>query len=147
MNNEKYLQNVFDKGLKYGPIIKQYFIEECKTLQISSTIQNKVIENVSKDDNFEITILEMQSILPALEKKITELLKHPDFNPFKEKLREKFPEQYGSQPFEYKGTTYYLYHKGREFYIDSQIYRLLNFKKLVEEHIKANIPLRYVFEQ
>ncbi len=69
MNNEKYLQNVFDKGLKYGPIIKQYFIEECKTLQISSTIQNKVIENVSKDDNFEITILEMQSILPALEKK------------------------------------------------------------------------------
>jgi len=147
MNNEKYLQNVFDKGLKYGPIIKQYFIEECKTLQISSTIQNKVIENVSKDDNFEITILEMQSILPALEKKIIELLKHPDFNPFKEKLREKFPEQYGSQPFEHKGTTYYLYHKGREFYIDSLIYRILNFKKLIEEHIKANIPLRYVFEK
>ena len=147
MNNEKYLQNVFDKGLNYGPIIKQYFIEECKTLQISSILQDKVIENVSKDKNFEITILEMQGILPALEEKIIELLKHPDFNPFKEKLREKFPEQYGSQPFEYKGITYYLYHKGREFYIDSLIYRMLNFKKLVEEHIKANIPLRYVFEQ
>ena len=80
-------------------------------------------------------------------KKIEDCLKHPDFNPFKEKLRERFPNQYGSQPFKYKETTYYLYHKGREFYIDSLIIKTLGFKELVEAHLKADKPLKYIYKK
>ncbi|WP_370895592.1 hypothetical protein [Chryseobacterium gossypii] len=147
MDRNKYLQKVFEKGLHYGPIIKQYFIEEYKSFPISSLLKSSIEKKISGNENFEINVTELQEILPTLDRRIEELLKHPDFNPFKEELRQQFPEQYGSQPFEFKGTTYYLYHKGREFYVDGLIYGALGFKKLIEDHIAANKPLRYVYKE
>jgi len=129
-----------------GPDLEQAY-NKYSVLDISTFLKETIKSRIYSKQNFDISISELQLIKPVFDKRIEELLKHPDFNPFKEKLREKFPEQYGSQPFEHKGTTYYLYHKGREFYIDSLIYSTLNFKELVEEHIKANKPLKYVFKQ
>ena len=145
MNRDKYLQNIFERGMQYGPIIKQYLIEEYKVLNFSSTFKNMIFENISRNQDFEILILEMQNIIPALENRIDELLNDKDFNPFKEELRKRYPVQYSSQPFEYKGTIYYLYSKG--FSIDSLISRTINFKNLVEEHINANMPLKYVYKE
>jgi hypothetical protein len=120
---------------------------EYSELKISSELKESIKQRIYVEQDFEITMQELQEILPTLDKRIEELLIHSDFNPFKEELRQRFPQQYGNQPFEYKGTTYYLYHKGREFYIDSLIYGVLGFKKLVEEYIKANKPLKYVYKK
>jgi hypothetical protein len=97
-------------------------------LQINTNLKESIKKRIDSKKDFEISVSELQLIVPSFDKRIEELLKHPDFNPFKEELRAKFPEQYGNQPFEYKRTTYYLYHKGREFYIDALIYGVLNLK-------------------
>ncbi|PKW20873.1 hypothetical protein [Flavobacterium lindanitolerans] len=99
-------------------------------LQINDSLKESIKKRIDSKKDFEISVSELKLIAPSFEKRIEELLKHP----FKEKLRLKYPEQYGSQPFVYNGTTYYLYHKGREFYIDGLIYKVLYFKKLVEEY-------------
>jgi hypothetical protein len=116
-------------------------------LKIKADLKDSIKNRIYAKNDFEITVQELQEILLNFDVQIENLLKHPDFNLFKEELRKRFPEQYGSQPFEFKGTTYYLYHKGREFYIDSLIYSALGFKKLIEEHISANKPLKYVFKE
>jgi hypothetical protein len=129
-----------------GPDLERAF-NRYSDLAINSILKESIKQRIYSEQDFEITMQELQEILPTLDKRIEELLKQPDFNPFKEELRQRFPQQYGNQPFEYKGTTYYLYHKGREFYIDSLIYGVLGFKKLVEEYIKANKPLKYVYKK
>jgi len=120
---------------------------EYSELDISLELKENIKQRIYAEQDFEVTVQELQQILPTLDKRIEELVKHPDFNPFKEELRKRYPEQYGSQPFKFKGTTYFLYHKGREFYVDSMIYGALGFKKLIEDHIAANKPLRYVYKE
>ena len=121
--------------------------ERFAILKLNSTIEESIKQRIYAEQDFEVTVQELQQILPTFDKRIEDLLKHPDFNPFKEELRQRYPEQYGSQPFKFKGTTYYLYHKGREFYVDSMIYGALGFKKLIEDHIIANKPLKYVYKE
>jgi len=121
--------------------------ERFAILKLNPAIEESIKQRIYAEQDFEVTVQELQQILPTLDKRIEELVKHPDFNPFKEELRKRYPEQYGSQPFKFKGTTYFLYHKGREFYVDSMIYGALGFKKLIEDHIAANKPLRYVYKE
>jgi hypothetical protein len=147
MNKVKYFQNIINNGIEYSTIMTNYLILEYNNIDINNNLRTKIKNSIAENSNFEIPISDFKPLLNALERRVEELLKHHDFNPFKEKLREQFPEQYGSQPFEYKGTTYYLYHKGREFYIDSLIYGVLGFKELIEEHIKSNKPLKYVYKE
>lgn len=120
---------------------------EYSELNISLELKENIKQRIYAEQDFEITVQELQQILPTFDKRIEELVKHPDFDPFKEELRQRYREQYGSQPFEFKGTTYYLYHKGREFYVDSIIYGVLGLKKLVEDHISVNKPLKYVYKE
>ncbi|WP_027381234.1 hypothetical protein [Chryseobacterium daeguense] len=121
--------------------------ERFAILKLNPAIEESIKQRIYAEQDFEVTGQELQQILPTLDKRIEELVKHPDFNPFKEELRKRYPEQYGSQPFKFKGTIYYLYHKGREFYVDNMIYGALGFKKLIEDHIAANKPLRYVYKE
>lgn len=139
---------IFDtkNKLNSGPDLEVAF-NRYSDLIISSGLKETLRQRIYAEQDFEVTVQELQQILPTLDKRIEELLKHPDFNPFKEELRQRYPEQYGSQPFKFKGTTYYLYHKGREFYVDSMIYGALGFKKLVEDHIAKNKPLKYVYKE
>lgn len=146
MIKEKYYQHIMKNGLEYGKIMTNYLILEYDNLNINDALKNKIKNNIAQNSNFEVPISDFNQLLNALENRVEKLLKHPDFNPFKEKLREQFPEQYGSHPFNFKGTTYYLYNKGREFYIDSLIVGALGFKELIEEHLKANRPLKYIYK-
>jgi len=116
-------------------------------LKIAPKLKEVIKQRIYSEKNFEIDVEKLQILIPALNQRIEELLKHSDFNPFKEELRERFPEQYGNEPFVYEGITYYLYNKGREFYIDSLIYNTLFFKELLEEHVKLNKPLKYVYKE
>ena len=147
MTKEKYFQYIINNGLEYGKIINNYLILEYNNLKINDFLKIKIKNNIEQNSNFEVPMIDFNQLLNALENRIEKLLNHPDFNPFKEKLRERFPDQYGSQPFKYKGTTYYLYHKGREFYIDNLIINTLGFKELVEAHLKANKPLKYIYKE
>jgi hypothetical protein len=112
-------------------------------LTIAEELKLDIKQRVYSEKDFEVNAVELQKILPCLDEKIEKLLMHPDFNPLKEELRQRFPEQYDNEPFEYKGHTYYLHSK--TFAIDSQIYRIAEFKELVIEHILANEPLKYRF--
>ncbi|UEQ75365.1 hypothetical protein [Chryseobacterium arthrosphaerae] len=135
-------KNKLVSGLDTERLFKEY-----SELGISLELKEDIKQRIYAEQDFEVTVQELQQILPTLDKRIEELVKHPDFNPFKEELRKRYPEQYGSQPFKFNGTTYYLYHKGREFYVDSLIYGVLGFKKLIKDHIAANKPLRYVYKE
>lgn len=146
MKKEKYYQLIINNGLEYGNVITNYLILEYENLEINSSLKNKIKNSVANKSNFDVPTSEFKFLLIALEKRIEILVNHSDFDPFKVKLREQFPEQYGSQTFNFKGTTYYLYNKGREFYIDSLIIKTLSFKELIEEHIKFNKPLKYFYK-
>ena len=116
-------------------------------LDFSVNLKQKIKDRIYLKKDFEITINELKEIIPAFEKKIDELLLHPDFNPFKEELRKKYSEQFSNLPLLRNNKTYYLYNKGREFYIDSLIYGLISFKKLIEELIESNKNLKYVYKK
>lgn len=116
-------------------------------LELTPNLKKSIKLRIDSKKDFEITIAEMKEIIFSLTKQVEQLLKHSDFNPFKEELRKRFPEQYGSMPFIYDGITYYLYTKGREFYIDSLIYTNQLFKKQLEEHILIEKPLKYIYKK
>lgn len=112
-------------------------------LQFKEMLKQKILSE--QEEDFQLEISDLRLIISAIEKKIEKLLKEPDFNPFKEELREFFPSQYSSYPFNFKGTTYYLYTKGSEFYIDS----LINDYKIrldyFTECINNNKVIKYEF--
>lgn len=143
----RYFKLVLEKGIEYNDILSNYFILNYKIIGLSHDFRNFIEESIEQKKDFELGVLDMKMIIELLDLKIPELLKHDDFNPFKEELRRRFPKQYGSQPFVYEGITYYLYNKGREFYIDSLICSTLSFKELLVEHIKINKPLKYVYKE
>ncbi|OXG04161.1 hypothetical protein BC749_102846 [Flavobacterium araucananum] len=116
-------------------------------LKIDPKLKEVIKQRIYSEKKFEIDVEILQILIPALNKRIEELLKHSDFNPFKEELRERFPEQYANEPFVYEGITYYLYNKGSEFYIDSLIHSTSFFKELLEQHVKINKPLKYFYKE
>lgn len=134
-------QNKFISGLD---LTRSY--NDFVDLEINLNLKESIKQRIYAEQDFELTVQELQQVVVSLDKRIKDLLKHPDFNPFKEELREKFPNQYGSQPFEFKGVTYYLYHKGKEFYVDSLIYGVIGFKKIIKDYVSANKPLKYIYK-
>ena len=116
-----------------------------KELEISTELKDKIKLNFETDSDFEINCSDLKKIKVAVEKSVDTIFKHNDFDPFKEKLRKRFPEQYGSDPITHKGITYYLYTKGREFYIDSLISSYLGHIELIDNLIKSNTPLKYYY--
>lgn len=145
MNKEKYLQLILEKGLSYGPIIKQYLIEDFADLNLPKTIENKIVKGANSKQDFEISISELKIIFLAVEKRINQLINDPNFNPFKTELRKKYPEQYGNDAFHYNGTTYYLYSKG--FEIDALISSMASFRNVIENHIKLNKSLKFIYKE
>ena len=145
MEKNKYIEKVLVHGIFYSNIVKHFFIEEINEFDLGYSLKVKILSKVNNKENFELPLKELNEILPVLDKKIEELLIHPDFNPYKEILREKFKEQYESYPFHFKGRTYYLYSK--TFPIDSLIERINDFKFVIKEHIKRQIQLKFVFKE
>lgn len=145
MENNKYIERILVHGIFYGNVIKHYFIEKINDLDLLDSFKEKILSKIKNKENFEITLKELNEILPVLDKKIEELLIHPDFDPQKETLRDKFKEQYESYPFHFKGKTYFLYSK--TFPIDSLIGRINDFKLLIKEHIKRQVQLKFIFKE
>lgn len=115
-------------------------------LDISKKLKQEIKDKIFLKKNFIIEIPILKILVHALEVKIEELLKHPDFDPFKEELRSRFPAQYSSYPFEYKGVIYYLYYIGRNFYIDNLISEYSKRSLIMKELIQLNEPLEYTFK-
>ena len=113
-------------------------------LNISGALKNSILQRINAELNFEINVSELQQLQLALEEKIDSLVIDVNFNPFKERLRRLYPLQYGSNPFVWKGTTYYLYTKLNA--IDSQISITENFLTHVHEFISQNKPMKYTFK-
>ncbi|MGG5210838.1 hypothetical protein ACQWU4_18110 [Chryseobacterium sp. MIQD13] len=145
MYKSKYLERILENGMYYNSILSQYLIYDYENLKISNLLKERIKTNVDSNQNFEIPLSEFSTIQIALDLRIEELLKHPDFDPFKEEKRKRFPEQYGNQPFEFHGKIYYLHTK--TFPVDSLIDRIIDFKELLEEHFKANKPLKYLYKE
>lgn len=120
--------------------IKETFLN----LNISSALKNSILQRIDAEADFEITVSEIQQLAPALSARIDELVVDPSFNPFKERLRQRNPVQFGSNPFIWKGVTYYLYSKTNP--IDSEINRTSDFLELIQEFINHNKPLKYIFK-
>lgn len=144
MEESKYLERVVKNGLFFGGILKHYFTENFNDLSLSKSLKEKIKIAINNKKDFEITLNEFPEILLSLDNEIDKLLKSPDFNPFKEELRRDFPEQYSDSPFVHKGKTYYLYSK--TFPIDSQIISIINFKELINFHIKKNYNLKFIYK-
>lgn len=144
MEQSKYLERAIKNGIFFGSILKHYFTENFNDLSLSISLKEKTKVAVNNKTDFEIILAEFPEILLSLDDEIDKLLKSPDFNPFKEELRRNFPEQYSDYPFVYKGKTYYLYSK--TFPIDSQIISIINFKELINFHIKKNLNLKFVYK-
>lgn len=138
---------VLERGIEYNEILSNFFILNYKILGLTVDFESFIEESIKHGKDFELEIPDMEKIVELLDLKIPKFLNHKDFNPFKEELRSKFPEQYGSQPFVHNGITFYLYTKGREFYIDSLISNSLSYKNLLLEHIKLSKSLKYVYKK
>lgn len=146
MNKQKYLDLVVNRGLTFGDISHHFLTDNYRELELSSELNNRILEAIEMKSNFEILISEFSELKEALYKKIEELLKHPDFDPFKEELRKHSPEQYSSYPYTYKGVTYYLYFKAIPSDIDSSIMQINSFIEIIDYHKKVNSSLKFVYE-
>ena len=118
--------------------------EQILNLNISATLKNSILQRIDAAADFEISVAELQLLASALSTRIDELVISPDFDPFKERLRKRNPTQFGSNPFTWKGTTYYLYLKTNP--IDSEINRTSGFLELIQEFINQNKPLKYIYK-
>lgn len=118
--------------------------DEILNLNIQSTLKNSILQRIDAEADFEISVSELQQFVPALSARIDELVADPNFNPFKERLRQRNPVQFGSNPFIWKGVTYYLYVKTNP--IDSKINRTNSFLGLIQEFINQNKPLKYIYK-
>ncbi|WP_133159993.1 hypothetical protein [Cloacibacterium normanense] len=113
-------------------------------LNIQSVLKDSILQRIDAEADFEISVAELQQLVPALSARIDELIGNPNFNPFKERLRQRNPVQFGSNPFTWKGVTYYLYVKTNP--IDSEISRTNGFLELTKEFINQNKPLKYIYK-
>lgn len=111
---------------------------------ISESLKNSILLRVNAEINFELSVSELQQLEVAASEKIDELVVDANFNPFKERLRRLYPLQYGSDPFIWKGLTYYLYVKTNP--IDSQISEIRSFLAHIKEFTNQNQPMRYIFK-
>jgi hypothetical protein len=146
--DSKILQKIIEKGIGYNNVnLSNYLKESYGDLNLPDSLSKKIANAMAANLDFEITVPEIKLMLPFLDLKIAQLLKHKDFDPFKEQLRQKYPEQYTSQPFKYKGVVYYLYTKGRDFYIDAYIYSTAGYANLLEECLKKDKPLKYMYKK
>lgn len=146
--SEKFI-HIFEKEKKRpltGFPKESEYLEIYEKLDIEKTLKEQIKEQIFSEKDFEIDVPILEILVNSFENRIDELLQHPDFNPFKEDLRKKFPIQYGEEPFEYKGVVYYLYHKGREFYIDSIIRNYVKRLLKMRDLIYLNEPLKYTFK-
>ena len=114
------------------------------SINISEGLRNSIFQRISVNKDFELTLSELQQLIPALSEKINNLISDPDFNPFKEREREMYPMAYNNFPFMWNGVTYYLYPKAND--IDSEIRRVYGYLKLIQEHINQNKPLKYIYK-
>ena len=113
-------------------------------LNISAVLKNSILQRIDAEADFEISVAELQQLAPALSARIDELVTDPNFNSFKERLRQRNPIQFGSNPFTWKGVTYYLYVKTNP--VDSEINRNNGFLELIQEFINQNKPLKYIYK-
>ena len=111
---------------------------------ISESVKNSILQRVNAEMNFELSVSELQQLQLAASEKIDELVIDANFDPFKERLRRLYPLQYSSNPFVWKGNTYYLYVKLNP--IDSQILSMKTFIDYTLEFINQNIPMKYTFK-
>ena len=146
MDEQKYLEYIVNRGLTFGSKRPHFLIEYYKELELSSQLILKIQEAIANKSNFEIVISEFSELKKVLDKKIEKLLKHPDFNPFKEELRRNYPEQFSSYPFKYNNVTYYLYPKLENSEIDGKIMDINSFIDILNHHQKVNIPLKFLYE-
>ena len=144
MNKQRYLELLFENGLSYGPKGGSYLTENYEDIDVSAEIKSLLKSSIESNSNFEIPEHHYPHLIDVLNQNIETLLTHPEFDPFKVELRQKFPEQYSSYPFEFNGTTYYLY--GKTFAIDSEIERIANLIDIIKEHKKEGVSMRFFYK-
>ncbi|WP_336686047.1 hypothetical protein [Chryseobacterium bernardetii] len=114
------------------------------SLSISTALKNNIIQRINLKSNFELNLSELQQLKPAIIQSINILLSHPDFDPFKEKLRMRYPNQFNNFPFIWNNTTYYLYPKSNK--IDSEILKYNKILDVINEYINENKILKYIYK-
>ncbi|WP_299883584.1 hypothetical protein [uncultured Lacinutrix sp.] len=134
-------------GEEAGGCNQEYFFERYfQGINIGNDLKTSLKNKIDSSIDFAIPVSELILINEAIENKIDELISHPEFNPYKEQLRKKFKEQYESNPFVYKGKTYYLFSKGGEFAIDREIEVINSYNKQVKAHIENDVGFKHLFK-
>jgi hypothetical protein len=122
-------------------------VEFFNSLEIPDAVKQKLIRQLNAEVDFEISTIDLETLVPALDKKIETLLKHPDFDPYKERFRERYPDPSGVFPFRFKDNLYYLRFKGPTTEIDVEIFTIISRKGMMLEFIEANKPLKYTYHR
>lgn len=126
-----------------GGCSTNYFFERYfKDLDLNKELRESLKLRIDAESNFELSIKELKELSDALKKRIDEILNDDEFNPFKEGLRERYP-QYGDYPLEYNNKVYYPYSKGGEFPLDLIFESLAVYKEQVENHIAENKRMKH----
>jgi hypothetical protein len=140
----KNLKIIFaDKNhISFYPSIKFYEHHiECLENMFRELIKKMII----KEENFSLNIDILSDLKLSIENRISYLLKHPEFDPFKKDLI-KQDKEYSNYPFEWNSIQYYLYPR-MGFDIDREIDKFSLLNKLLEKQINANKPLEFMFEK
>jgi len=136
------IQLIIENGINYGRTPNSPW-ESYEQLTLPTSFKDAFQNQLEAKQSFQIEVANLHKIIEALKQRIEALLKHIDFDGVKEEKRKKYKIQFESYPFIYANRTYYLYLKGSDYPIDKEISSNAGFKVILEEHVKANEPLKY----
>ncbi|MEM7086419.1 MAG: hypothetical protein AAF489_09565 [Bacteroidota bacterium] len=142
MQEQDRLQLIIENGINYGRTSNTPW-ESYEQLTLPNSLKDTILNHIELEQNFQIDVVNLHKIIEALQQRIEALLKHEDFDGVKKEKRKKYKTQFESYPFIYANKTYYLYPKGSDYPIDKEISSNAGFKVILEEHVKANEPLKY----
>ena len=133
---------IIERGINYRSLESSPY-ERFLEWGINSSLINTIKTSAEAKQDFQIEVADLEHVIGIMKEQVEQLLKHPDFDPTKEELREKYKIQFESYPLEWNGNLYYLYPKGGRFPIDEKISSLVGFMNTMKAHIQENSPLKY----
>ncbi len=112
-------------------------------LSLNNDLKSDIKDKIKNRKDFSISIEQLKLIKESNINYLKVLLGNPEFDPFKEILREKYPEQYGEEYIDFEGVRYYVRGKGHP--LDLKIIICHNFHLVLLAHINEMQELEYVF--
>jgi len=109
-------------------------------LPLETGLKDWLKAKIEAEEAFDISSEDVKTLSLAVKRRLEEIETNPNFDPYKEELRKEKP-QYGGNPIEYEGKTYYMYVKGGRFPLDEEFLKMRWFRMTLERQVDANAPI------